>query len=218
VAAAVWRKEFLVSSPAVRCTSEALLDFARDFKGDRVHLRELDKVLEDRSFGFLLLIFALPNVPPLAIPALSTVTGIPLAVVALQLMWGMPRPHLPQWLANWSLPHARFLLLVEKLTPGLRRVERVMRPRWNGLQTPVFERLVGGICLVLAVVLILPIPFGNAPPALGVALIGVGMIGKDGAFMTGGAAIGIAALALVGGVVWALTQAGMLFLSQVVGT
>jgi hypothetical protein len=206
-----------MASPPDRRTWKALLDFARDFKGDRVHLRELDQVLTDRAFGFLLLVFALPNVPPLAIPGLSTLTGIPLAVVAWQLMCGIPAPRLPRWLAQWSVPHERFLVLVVRFAPRLGRIEQLTRPRWPWLHTVAAERMAGMFCLLLAVVLILPIPFGNSPPALAVALIGLGIIGRDGIFVIAGVAVGLTALALAGGVAWAIARAGMLFLGELAG-
>lgn len=44
------------------------------------------------------------------------------------------------------------------------------------------------MCLLLALVIALPIPFGNMPPAFCVLLIAMGMVQKDGAL----AAIGFA--------------------------
>lgn len=52
------------------------------------------------------------------------------------------------------------------------------------------------MCLLLALVIALPIPFGNLPPALCVLLIALGMIQKDGVL----AAIGFGAgLVILGG-------------------
>lgn len=191
-------------------TSELLLAFAREFPRERVQLRDLGEPLGNRSFGFLLLMFALPNTVPLGIPGLSTVTGIPLALVALQMIVGMPAPYLPRWLAERSIARANFQRLVEATVPWLRRLERLMRPRWLALTGLWGERWLGAFCFLLALVMALPIPFGNWLPSIGVALIALGLIEKDGALVTAGIVVGLLSLALMWGVIWALVEAAAL--------
>jgi hypothetical protein len=198
-------------SPRARRTSEILLDFARTFPGERVRLADLDRLLADRAFGFLLLIFALPNTLPLGIPGLSTLTGIPLGLVAVQMVLGMRAPYLPRWLGERSLSRKDFRRLIEKTAPWLRRLERFMKPRWRVFRTLAAERSVGAFCLLLAVVLALPIPFGNLLPAIGVALISLGLIEEDGLLVSAGLAVGVASLVVVWGVLWAMVQAALLF-------
>src|SRR5690606_38740160 len=154
--------------------------FAWEFPHERVRLRDLGVPLGNRSFGVLLLMFALPNTLPLGIPGLSTLTGVPLALVALQMIVGMRAPYLPRWLAERSIARERFRRLIVAVAPTLRRLERLMRPRWAVLTGLAGERALGGFCFVLAVVMALPIPFGNWPPSVSVALIALGLIEKDG--------------------------------------
>ena len=45
------------------------------------------------------------------------------------------------------------------------------------------ERLVGLVCLLLSLILLLPIPFFNTPPAIAMALLSWGLIRRDGAFV-----------------------------------
>ena len=45
---------------------------------------------------------------------------------------------------------------------------------------PVPERLVGAACLLLAIILFLPIPFGNIPPAFAIAAFALGILERDG--------------------------------------
>ncbi|HEU0224712.1 MAG TPA: exopolysaccharide biosynthesis protein [Steroidobacteraceae bacterium] len=198
-------------------TSEILLEFARTFQGERVRLGDLDQLLADRAFGFLMLVFALPNTLPLGIPAISTVTGIPLALVAFQMVLGMPKPYLPGWLARRSLRRNDFERLVRATAPKLERLERVMKPRWSWLQNRAAERCLGAFCLLLAVVLALPIPFGNVPPAVAVTLISLGIIEKDGVLMTVGFAAGIGSLLFVWGVLWAMIGAAIKFMRVTAG-
>lgn len=195
-----------------RRTSTILLEFARTFPGDRVRLADLDHLLADRAFGFLLLIFALPNTLPLGIPGLSTLTGIPLALVALQMVLGMRVPYLPRWLAERSLRRKDFRRLIERTAPWLQRLERFMKPRWRVFGVLTAERWTGAFCLLLAVVLALPIPFGNLLPAIGVALISLGLIEEDGALVGIGFVVGMVGMVLIWAVLWAMVQAALLFL------
>ena len=51
---------------------------------DRIRLADLSRAFGDRAFGALLLVFALPNLLPLP-PGSSTVLGIPLMLISVQL-------------------------------------------------------------------------------------------------------------------------------------
>lgn len=58
------------------------------------------------------------------------------------------------------------------------------------------SRILAAMCLLLALVIALPIPFGNMPPAFCVLLIAMDMVQKDGAL----AAIGFAGGLIILGV------------------
>lgn len=201
--------------PRARRTSTILLEFARTFPHARVHIGDLDRLLADRAFGFLLLVFALPNTVPLGIPGLSTLTGVPMALVALQMVAGRRAPYLPGWVARRSLRRHDFQRLVVRTAPWLQRLERVLRPRWRVFGVLTAERWMGAVCLLLAVVLALPIPFGNWPPAIAVALISLGLIEEDGLLVSAGLVVGAMSLVLVWAVLWAMLEAALLFLRHI---
>jgi hypothetical protein len=75
--------------------------------------------------------------------------------------------------------------------PLLAVLEKLSRARW-----PAFlqnDRVLGVLCLYLAILLLLPIPFFNAAPALCLIAIALGMIHRDGVMV----AVGIAGTAAV---------------------
>ncbi|MDO9219084.1 MAG: exopolysaccharide biosynthesis protein, partial [Lacisediminimonas sp.] len=76
------------------------------------------------------------------------------------------------------------------------------------------EYVVGLMCLVLAVVLALPIPLGNMLPALGIAMLALGILERDGYWVAAGLAVGAGALVFVSGVVFAMIKAGLFLLTQ----
>jgi len=173
-------------------------------------------LLGNRSFGFLLLLFALPNtLPIIGIPGVSTLIGIPLAIIALQMMAGLPEPKLPTWVAQRSLHRDDFQRIINAMMPWLRKLEQLTEPRWLGVTGLASERWLGAFCLVLALVLVLPIPLGNLAPAVAVAFIALGLIEKDGIFVALGLVIGVGSLALVAGMVLAMALTAIFFVREV---
>jgi hypothetical protein len=177
---------------------------------DRVRLRDLVEALDDRAFGAAMLIFALPNAVGIgAIPGVSTLFGVPQIVLAVQMILGYERPALPVWLLDRAIGRTEFERIVDRGVPWLQRVERVLRPRLSGLTDGWPERVLGVVFLAMAAIVSLPIVFGNQPPAVAMALMALGHVARDGAFVIAGCvaavfAVAIAAAVVAGGaaVIW----------------
>lgn len=186
-----------------RKTSEILAKLAASAT-QRVALGDLVASLGERAFGLLMLIFALPNAVGLGtIPGLSTVFGVPQIIFALQMIAGMEKPWLPQFLMQKSIGAEDFRMIVGKSGPHLDRIERMLKPRLAPLTSPFAERVLGVIFLVLATIVALPIPLGNWPPAIAMAVIALGLVERDGAVVLVGAVIGIFAIVIALAVVGA---------------
>jgi hypothetical protein len=158
--------------------SEVLNDLARR-PTPAISLGNVLDAFGDRAFGALMLVFAAPNMLPLP-PGMSAVLGAPLLFVTAQLMLGRPTLWMPGFICRQTIPRDFFALLTTKLSPILRRAERILRPRFTLLLHPVPERIVGAACLFLAIILFLPIPFGNIPPAWAIAAFALGILERDG--------------------------------------
>jgi hypothetical protein len=96
----------------------------------------------------------------------------------------------------------------------MQKLERLLHPRFRWLCRPPLEQLLAAFCLILGIVLALPIPLGNTPPALAISLIALGLIEHDGAAIGAGVVVGIASLAIVAAVVTALIKAVLFFLQH----
>lgn len=187
--------------------SSLLLDFAANFRAERVQVRDITESLGQRSFGFILLIFAIPNsLPIIGIPGVSTVTGLPLLFVALQMALGHRRVYLPRWIADRSIATVDFQNIINKVVPWLRRIERLMKPRLPILTQGNGERWLGAACVLLAFLLVLPIPLGNLLPGLGILFIALGLIERDGLCVCAGLGLGIASWVYLSGLVWVIVQ------------
>jgi hypothetical protein len=190
--------------------SEILTAIGQDTSREYIAVDDLIALLGGRGRAALILLFALPNVLP-APPGVSGVLGLPLLYLSVQMMLGRV-PWLPAVIGGRSMPRDRFAQLVESLGPWLARAERLLHPRWSLLVSHGAEHVLGAICLVLAAVLALPIPFGNMLPAFAISLIALGILERDGVWVAAGTIVGIGALLLVAGVVYALVKSAIFIL------
>lgn len=191
--------------PPRRRASELLQDFLSHAHAERITLGDVVSLLGDRAFGMMLLILAIPNVIPL--PGLSTAVGLPMILLGAQMAAGFHQPWLPRRLAAVSFDRDSLLGVIGRARPVIARVERRLRPRLPQFTEAAAERLLGLVIVVLAAVLCLPIVFGNLPPAVGIGLIALGLIEKDGAFVLAGVVASVLALVFVGAIVFGLGQA-----------
>lgn len=193
--------------------STILRTLAEDADRQRISVSDLLDALGDRALAALLFVFAFPNVLPVP-PGTSAVLGAPLVVLAAQLAFGL-RPWLPAVIARRSMSRTDFGALVRRIGPWLARAERLLRPRAVALVVPPMEYAVGAVCLLLGLILALPIPLGNVLPALAIGVMALGVLERDGLWVSCGLLIGAAAAAVVWGVIFALTKAVLFFFAQV---
>jgi hypothetical protein len=132
-----------------------------------------------RAFGAVLFVFSVPNLLPLP-PGSSSVLGAPLVLIAPQVALGRRSPWVPGRVRRRAVPRTAFSAAFARLIGPLERIERVSRPRLTWLFGPVGERMIGLVCTVLALVLILPIPFGNMLPAAAVGALSLSLVQRDG--------------------------------------
>lgn len=193
--------------------SVVLFRLAHDSRRERVSIGDLLAALGDRAIGALMFFFAAPNILPVP-PGVSTLLGAPLLFLSAQLMLGM-RPWLPGFVVRRSLSREDLTALVRRIVPWLAKAEKLLRPRAGMLAKPPVENLVGLVCLVLAVILMLPIPLGNTLPALAISVLALGVLERDGIWIVLGFMASVVAGSLVWGVVWAMIKATVLILGPV---
>ncbi len=192
--------------------STILTEIAGDTTRDRVSVGDLLRTMHGRAIAALMLIFAFPNVLP-SPPGTSGVLGLPLVYLTSQMMLGR-LPWLPAFISNRSMTRADFESLVTRVAPVLARAERLLRPRLPFLVSAGAERVVGGICLLLAVIVLLPIPFGNTLPALAVCIFALGVLERDGVWILTGLAVSALSVLVVASVLYALAKAAIFLITN----
>ncbi len=162
--------------------SELLDDLVEAFPGDTVSVGELIDRLDSRAHGVLLLVLALPMCIP-NVPGISTIFGILMMAPALQLVFGSRRLWVPQRVRRWAIDCEALRRTLRVATPPLKRIEYLIKPRWSRLTRFPVTILIGLQTLLMAFILILPIPFANWPPGMTVAITSLALLQRDGLLM-----------------------------------
>ena len=191
--------------------SELLDRLAHEDDSERIAFGDLLEAVGERAFGALILVFSIPAVMVGVIPGISTLLGLPLLLLSIQLAIGSPRPWLPRSVSARSLERSAFARVVTTIRPRLRRFEKLLKPRLLALTSTWAERGIGLCCLIAAVLVFLPIPLGNLLPAVALCAFGLALMERDGVLVLlglgtlgfslivlGGAALALKALALDG--------------------
>ena len=71
------------------------------------------------------------------------------------------------------------------------------------------KRIIGALGVVLALIIMLPVPFGNAVPGLALVVMSVGLLGRDGLAVLAGGLIGVAGLVIASGFVYGAILGGL---------
>lgn len=173
--------------------------------------------LGERAFGALMFIFAVPNIIPTP-PGTSAILGLPLVILTYQVMIGRQSLWLPAVVRQRRISREIIASFVNKVTPLMARLERILKPRLGFLaSTDLAERVIGLVTFPLALVLFLPIPFGNILPAAAVACVALGLAERDGLAVAVGYALSLASVALLAAISSALYIGVMAFFRALFG-
>ncbi len=191
--------------------ASVLLDELRDaFQSDRVSVHDILEKLEGRAVGVVLLLLALPMCIP-NVPGISTIFGLLIIAPAVQLILGSEELWLPKPVRSWTVPRDALNNAIKTGLPALRKIEGFIRPRWSVFVRPPAEQWLGCQTLLMALVLLLPIPGGNWPPGITVAATGLALAQRDGrmALLT----LPMAAVSLA--IAWIGFKIGMVVLQEI---
>lgn len=161
-----------------RPTSAVLHDLLGEAPAEQVTVDWLLARLGDRSFGIVLLLLGIFGL----LPGASAIAGVLLVILAVQMIKGRSGPSFPRRINSRRFPTRRLAMLVDRVVPVLRWLERLIRPRWA---TPFVatRRVVGAVVLLLGASLFVPVPLSNIPPALAIMLLAFAYLEEDGVLL-----------------------------------
>ncbi|MGK0375784.1 MAG: hypothetical protein ACJA2E_002269 [Arenicella sp.] len=157
-------------------TSALLAETLNAIDSTHVSIGDLMMQFQRRSFGGVLLILALLAM----VPGISVFAGIAMVVPAFQLFMGLPAPVFPNFIQQRQVGVASLQKWGVMISRGVERLETLVVPRWPSLSNRLARRLIGLVILFLGIVVSIPFPFSNFPPALATICFALGLLERDG--------------------------------------
>jgi hypothetical protein len=159
----------------------------------------------ERGFSLVIGLLVLPFLFPLP-PGLTWFLGGGSLLLAAQMALGRRRPWLPKKIALFQFPQKFTQQLLKNIQKVTGVLEKIACPRLPKIARNRRFWQLNGVCMVwLSILLLLPIPFTNPIPTIGILLFVVATLEGDGLLMC--ISYGVTALislffVFVGGAFW----------------
>jgi hypothetical protein len=163
-------------------------------KGETITIGEIIDAFGERAFGFVLILFSLPNCVP-APPGVAGIVGTPVLIFGIQMMLGHKHPWLPGFIKRRSIAVSKFKRLIDIAEPKLQKLESYCKPRLCPLFGPVGDRVVGLFAFLVALSVLIPFPGTNFPPSIALVIASIAIMEEDGYLLIAGYLLGLAGLA-----------------------
>lgn len=176
---------------------QRLREAAAAITDERVSMRAMAQAHGPEAHGTLLLLLAMPCLLP--VPGVGTVLGLGMAALAVAMWRGHSATCLPQRVANLELPRDWAERVLIGLASAYALAGRHAKARLSHLAVSGRRSAMALAVGLMAVIVVMPIPFGNVLPALALMLIGLGLVFRDGvAVILGLLMSGVALVATTG--------------------
>jgi hypothetical protein len=185
---------------------------AQSFEGqdDTVPFGHILDVHGNQALGAILVIVSIPALLPSTGIPIGTVMSLGMFAIAIAMFFGRQEVRLPQKLMDMKLAPTTAQKFLNGLAKLYGRIERISKPRMNFMVSETAQRWLSLKVFLLAVIIFMPIPFGNTLPAAALLTLGIGLMFRDGAIVVASFAVTLVALAttaaIVGGGLWAIGQ------------
>lgn len=167
---------------------------ADDGAGKGLTVAEIRDRLDERAYGLLVLILAIPCLVP-GLYGVPQVVGLAILILAFQLLLGRQEPWLPRWFLNLRARAAWLEGMADFTEKRLGWLERLSRPRLKAFSVGPGERFAAVFMILSTLTIVLPMT--NTIPSVALSLLAVGLIQRDGLFVLGGAAVATGWLSLL---------------------
>jgi len=176
-------------------TSEHLLKL-KEHKGDKIKVGEIIEGFHDAGFAILIIIFSIPVALPLPAVGVASILAIPVVILCAQLAVGRKSPWLPSKIANKEISMSFLNKAVDKAIPYFEKIEMLLKPRLSIFSGILGEKIIGTACLICSISVLMPLPFSNTVPSMGIVAMAIGLIERDGIIIIGGMMIGALGISL----------------------
>jgi len=196
-----------IPPPTTERTSLLLKQLLAKLPEDDVSIGFIVLQMRRRSFGGIFIVLAALGL----LPGISFIAGLAMLVPAFQMAIGFRAPLLPRFIRQRRIGVAAVRALGSRAIPWIEKAERYVKPRWIPLTLPPMPIIIGFLTIGLALVVMLPLPFSNLPPALALMSFSLGLLERDGV-MTGIGLILATTALVIGGVMALMASEALLLL------
>jgi hypothetical protein len=98
---------------------------------------------------------------------------------------------MPGWVRSKKITREKMTTMITAILPWLEKLEIFIKPRLEFVTRGLFSHLIGIFGLIMALSICVPLPLTNTVPSLGIALMAIGVIMRDGLAVLAGAITGI---------------------------
>ncbi len=201
----------------VRAISDVLIDLGQSLPLERVSIENLLEAFHERGFGFLLLIFSVPMALPIPVPpGINVLLASPLILLTAQQALGRHTIWLPESMKRRTIKSSKLQKIIHASLPWFKRLEKFVKPRLEFITRGAFSYLIGVFGLIMALSVCVPLPMTNTVPSLGIALMSVGVIMRDGLTVVAGAFIGLAWVIALCAILMFLGTEGIDFVKEMI--
>lgn len=176
---------------------------------DDISLRAVLDILGNRSFGLVLALLSLPSAMPVPAPGYSTPFGIVIVLLGLQMLVGKSTPVLPSWALDRKMKSKTTNKVFRAGISFFDKTVHLIKPRFSSMGSRAARSLISVLVILMACLMILPIPLTNTLPAMVIFLVGVGLSERDGVMIAIAVLAGLFATAVYAGVVWMFYSLGL---------
>ncbi len=165
-----------------------------EFNGSTLEIHEILTVVGRPTLLLIMLLLALAIVVLDILPGFSFILGLPLLWLSAQFAIGRITPWLPGKVKHMAMNSSRVIPVMSRTATLFEGIEKLARPRYTMFAEKPYAFLTAFLMVVLSVIIILPIPYGDVVPAIAIALLALGQLEFDGALIALGLVIGLMTL------------------------
>ncbi len=177
---------------------QRLRETAATLPAERVSLQTLAHAHGPTAHGTWLLLMAVPCLLP--VPGVGTVLGLGMVALAVAMWRGQSAACLPRRVAELELSSHWAQRVLGMLAFSYAVAGRFARARLSHLALAEGRSWTAATVGLMALIVVMPIPFGNLLPAVALMLIGLGLVFRDGVAVVLGLAMAALAMCVTAGV------------------
>lgn len=159
-----------------------------------VTLHQIAQAHGAAAHGALLVLLSVPCMIP--IPGTGTLLSLGIAAMAFMIWRGESSLRLPDRVGQFALSGRSAKKTLEALVWVYRSAGRLCRERWCTLVHERHRVWLAPVVALMALVIFLPIPFGNVLPAVALICLGLAQMFRDGVLLVASLSLAVAAVLL----------------------